>query len=190
VFQADPTRLATLDGLIDAMLLAARRQAWLEASKTDLVSASGNDIVVKLWEALARHVLIVFGREARTERAGPQLVEQHAPLARPTGGGGPANSAPPDRAAHPAPAAWLGQLRSLYEWRFWRPTLSTQFCGKSGAVADARTAGAAAAGKLGGAACSRILGSKASFSCVAKWRRSHPRLIRQQHRVTGAMVVQ
>jgi DNA-binding GntR family transcriptional regulator len=86
VFQADPTRLATLDGLIDAMLLAARRQAWLEASKTDLVfhrtmvEASGNDIVVKLWEALARHVLIVFGREARIERAGPQLVEQHGHL--------------------------------------------------------------------------------------------------------------
>lgn len=85
-FQADPTRLATLDRLIDAMLLAARRQAWLEVSKIDLafhrtvVEASGNDIVVKLWEALARHVLIVFGREVRSERAGPQLVEQHARL--------------------------------------------------------------------------------------------------------------
>jgi DNA-binding GntR family transcriptional regulator len=84
-FQADPTRLATLDRLIDAMLLAARRQAWLEVSKIDLafhrtvVEASGNDIVVKLWEALARHVL-VFGREVRSERAGPRLVEQHARL--------------------------------------------------------------------------------------------------------------
>jgi DNA-binding GntR family transcriptional regulator len=37
VFQADPTRLATLDGLIDAMLLAAHRQEWLQATKTDLV---------------------------------------------------------------------------------------------------------------------------------------------------------
>jgi DNA-binding GntR family transcriptional regulator len=85
-FQADPTRLATLDRLIDAMLLAARRQAWLEVSKIDLafhrtvVEASGNDIVVKLWEALARHVLIVFGREVRSERAGLRLVEQHARL--------------------------------------------------------------------------------------------------------------
>jgi DNA-binding GntR family transcriptional regulator len=85
-FEADPTRLATLDRLIDAMLLAARRQAWLEASKADLafhrtmVEASGNDIVAKLWEALARHVLIVFGREVRTERAGPQLVRQHVRL--------------------------------------------------------------------------------------------------------------
>ena len=55
-------------------------------SKIDLafhrkvVEASGNDIVVKLWEALARHVLIVFGREVRSERAGPRLVEQHARL--------------------------------------------------------------------------------------------------------------
>jgi DNA-binding GntR family transcriptional regulator len=86
VFQADPTRVATLDRLIDAMLLAARRQAWLEVSKLDLafhrtmVEASGNDIVVKLWEALARHVLIVFGREVRSERAGSRLVEQHARL--------------------------------------------------------------------------------------------------------------
>jgi DNA-binding GntR family transcriptional regulator len=86
VFQADPTRVATLDRLIDAMLLAARRQAWLEVSQLDLafhrtmVGASGNDIVIKLWEALARHVLIVFGREVRSERAGAQLVEQHARL--------------------------------------------------------------------------------------------------------------
>jgi DNA-binding GntR family transcriptional regulator len=85
-FQADPTLLATLDRLIDAMLLAARRQAWLEVSKIDLafhrkvVEASGNDIVVKLWEALARHVLIVFGREVRSERARPRLVEQHTRL--------------------------------------------------------------------------------------------------------------
>jgi DNA-binding GntR family transcriptional regulator len=85
-FQADPARLATLDRLIDAMLLGARRQAWLEVSKVDLafhrtvVEASGNDIVVKLWEALARHVLIAFGREVRSERAGPRLVEQHARL--------------------------------------------------------------------------------------------------------------
>jgi DNA-binding GntR family transcriptional regulator len=85
-FALDPTRLQTLDRLIDAMLPAARRQAWLEVSKADLafhrtlVEASGNDIVAKLWEALARHVLIVFGREVRSERAGPQLVEQHARL--------------------------------------------------------------------------------------------------------------
>lgn len=86
VFQVDPTRLAMLDRLIDALSLAARRQAWLELSKIDLafhrtvVEASGNDIVVKLWEALARHVLIVFGREVRSERAGSRLVEQHARL--------------------------------------------------------------------------------------------------------------
>lgn len=86
VFQADPTRVLALDRLLDAMLLAARRRAWLEVSKIDLafhrtvVEASGNDIVVKLWEALARHVLIVFGREVRSERAGPRLVEQHARL--------------------------------------------------------------------------------------------------------------
>lgn len=85
-FQLDPSRLATLDRLIDAMLPAVRRQAWLEVSKADLafhrtiVEASGNDIVAKLWEALARHVLIVFGREARSERAGPQLALQHARL--------------------------------------------------------------------------------------------------------------
>lgn len=85
-FRLDPTRIAKLDRLIDAMLLAARRQAWLEVSKLDLgfhrtmVEASGNDIVAKLWEALARHVLIVFGREVRSERAGPQLARQHARL--------------------------------------------------------------------------------------------------------------
>jgi hypothetical protein len=44
-------------------------------------------------------------------------------------------------------------------------------------------------GELDGAARShsRIQGI---VSCVAKWRRSHRQLIRQQHRVTGAVVVQ
>ena len=33
-----------------------------------------------LWEALARHVLIVFGREIRSEQDAARLVEQHVRL--------------------------------------------------------------------------------------------------------------
>lgn len=33
-----------------------------------------------LWEALARHVLIVFGREIRSERDAARLTDQHVRL--------------------------------------------------------------------------------------------------------------
>ena len=115
-FRPIQRRLATLDGLIDAMRLAARRQAWLEVSKADLafhrtmVEASGNDIVV---EAVGsprppRADRVRAGSADRTSRTA--VGRAACSLARPTGGGRPANSAPPDRAAHPAPAAWYDQL--------------------------------------------------------------------------------
>ena len=44
-----------------------------------IVQASGNPVVAMLWEALARHVLIVFGREIRGER-NSGLAEQHTRL--------------------------------------------------------------------------------------------------------------
>lgn len=85
-YAAEPALLAELDGLIDAMRVAAAREARLDASKADLafhramIAASGNDVVAMLWEALARHVLIVFGREFRSERTDPILVDQHTRL--------------------------------------------------------------------------------------------------------------
>jgi DNA-binding FadR family transcriptional regulator len=39
--------------------------------------ASGNNIVQTLWEALARHVFIIFGHEIRDERDAAVMGPQH-----------------------------------------------------------------------------------------------------------------
>ena len=82
-YRAHPERIARLDEIIASMERAAERLDWAAISKADLAfhreicAASGNDIVATLWEALARHVLIVFGREIRDERDAAILGPQH-----------------------------------------------------------------------------------------------------------------
>ena len=46
----------------------------------EICRASGNAIVQKLWDGLARHVLIVFGKEIRGERDAKTIVPQHKRL--------------------------------------------------------------------------------------------------------------
>jgi DNA-binding GntR family transcriptional regulator len=76
---------AALDRLIGEMRQCTERGEWLTAVRADvefhrqIVQASGNPVVAMLWEALARHVLIVFGREIRGER-NSGLAEQHTRL--------------------------------------------------------------------------------------------------------------
>jgi DNA-binding GntR family transcriptional regulator len=85
-FETAPARLRELDALIARMETLASSRAWLELCKADLafhrafIRASGNDIVALLWEALARHVLIVFGRELRYERLKAKLGVHHREL--------------------------------------------------------------------------------------------------------------
>ena len=68
-FLADPKLSAGLDTIIMRMESAAARLDWIEVSKADLdfhreiCFISGNEVVSKLWESLARHVFIVFGHE-------------------------------------------------------------------------------------------------------------------------------
>ena len=82
----DPERRAALDRVIREMGARAEQEEWLAAGKADLefhrqmVQAADNALVEMLWEALARHVLIVFGREFRSERGAGDLVEQHRGL--------------------------------------------------------------------------------------------------------------
>jgi DNA-binding GntR family transcriptional regulator len=86
IYKAEPELLARLDQIIAAMARAADRLEWLEISKADLefhreiCRASGNSIVETLWEALARHVFIVFGHEIRDERDAPIMAPQHRRL--------------------------------------------------------------------------------------------------------------
>lgn len=87
-FAAAPARLRELDAVIARMETLTRSHARLELCKADLafhrtfIRASGNDIVALLWEALARHVLIVFGREIRHERPETGLAAHHRELRR------------------------------------------------------------------------------------------------------------
>ena len=75
-----------LDQIIVDMERSAERMEWIEISKTDLsfhreiCRLSGNAIVATLWEALARHVFIVFGHEIRDERDANVMGPQHRRL--------------------------------------------------------------------------------------------------------------
>jgi DNA-binding GntR family transcriptional regulator len=86
IYRADPALLSRLDRIIAVMARAAERLEWIEISKADLdfhreiCRASGNSIVATLWEALARHVFIVFGHEIRDERDAPIMAPQHRRL--------------------------------------------------------------------------------------------------------------
>jgi DNA-binding GntR family transcriptional regulator len=85
-YRRDPSLIARLDKILGAMERAALHMEWIEISKADLdfhreiCRASGNAIVQKLWDALARHVLIVFGKEIRSERDAKAIVPQHRRL--------------------------------------------------------------------------------------------------------------
>jgi DNA-binding GntR family transcriptional regulator len=82
-FRAQPERLVAMEDILERLDHAARRKNWIEASKADLefhrqiCQAANNEIVMTLWEALARHITIVFGRELTGEGGNPRLKEQH-----------------------------------------------------------------------------------------------------------------
>jgi DNA-binding GntR family transcriptional regulator len=85
-YRRDPALLTRLNRILGAMERAAQHLEWIEISRADLdfhrevCRASGNAIVQKLWDALARHVLIVFGKEIRSERDAKTIVAQHKRL--------------------------------------------------------------------------------------------------------------
>jgi DNA-binding GntR family transcriptional regulator len=85
-YRRDPGLLARLDKVLGGMERAARHLEWIEISQADLdfhreiCRVSGNAIVQKLWDAIARHVLIVFGKEIRSERDARTIVAQHKKL--------------------------------------------------------------------------------------------------------------
>ncbi len=84
--KANPKLITRLDQRIGEMERAAERREWIEVSKADLnfhreiCHASANAIVNTLWEALARHVFIVFGNEIRDERDAKTIGPQHRRL--------------------------------------------------------------------------------------------------------------
>jgi DNA-binding GntR family transcriptional regulator len=86
----EPDRLRelgpTLDRRIAQIATEIRREDLTAVNRadlgfhSDLCLASGNKIVWTLWQALSRHVWIVFGHEILTESALATMVEEHEEL--------------------------------------------------------------------------------------------------------------
>jgi DNA-binding GntR family transcriptional regulator len=85
-YRSEPGLLARLDEIVETMEHAAARPDWMEVSQADLAfhreicRASGNSVVLTLWESLARHVRIVFGQEIRDERDAAVMGPHHRRL--------------------------------------------------------------------------------------------------------------
>lgn len=83
-----PALLIRLDGILEEMEHCLRRGDLMGVSKADLrfhheiCLASGNEIVVTLWEALSRHMLIVFELELQGDAERAHIVDHHRALRR------------------------------------------------------------------------------------------------------------
>jgi DNA-binding GntR family transcriptional regulator len=82
-FRSDPKRMEPLQDAVAMMEVAQRRSDWAALRRSDirfhheLCLASGNDVVLKLWEALSRHIAIIFGREIEAEHDFAVVIGQH-----------------------------------------------------------------------------------------------------------------
>jgi len=85
-YRREPRLLDGLREIISRMERMARWPDWVEFRKCDIAfhreicRASGNEIVLKLWEALAQHITIIFGRELASERNFAVVIDQHRKL--------------------------------------------------------------------------------------------------------------
>lgn len=85
-YRAEPALLQRLHAAIDDMEKAVQRGDWVAVNRADLAFhheiclASRNDVVITLWRGLARHVLMIFGREILTEKGQSRIVQQHRDL--------------------------------------------------------------------------------------------------------------
>ena len=85
-YRREPRLLDGLREIISRMERMARWSDWVEFRKCDVAfhreicRASGNEIVLKLWEALAQHITIIFGRELASERNFGVVIDQHRKL--------------------------------------------------------------------------------------------------------------
>ncbi len=82
-YRHDKRRIDALREIVSRMERVARWSDWVEFRKCDvdfhreICRASGNDIVLRLWEAIARHITIIFGRELAQEGDFQVVIDQH-----------------------------------------------------------------------------------------------------------------
>jgi DNA-binding GntR family transcriptional regulator len=85
-YRREPRRLDFLRENVIRMESASRWSDWAELRKLDVAfhhefcKASDNEIVLSLWEALARRINIIFGREIASERDFRVVINQHQKL--------------------------------------------------------------------------------------------------------------
>ena len=81
-----PKLLNRLDSIIEKMAQCLERDDLIGVSKADLefhhaiCLASTNEIVIALWDALSRHMLIVFEQELLGDTERPHIVDHHRAL--------------------------------------------------------------------------------------------------------------
>jgi DNA-binding GntR family transcriptional regulator len=81
-----PGLLHRLDAIVERMARSLDRGDLIGVSKADLefhhaiCLASGNEIVITLWDALSRHMLIVFEQELLGDAERPHIVDHHRAL--------------------------------------------------------------------------------------------------------------
>lgn len=85
-YRREPRRLDLLRENVSRMERASHWSDWAELRKLDVAfhhefcKASENEIVLSLWEALARRINIIFGKEIASERNFQVVVSQHEKL--------------------------------------------------------------------------------------------------------------
>ena len=85
-FATDPTALARLDAIVAKMELACQNGDRLSLDKADIefhreiCRASGNGIVITLWEAVARQAFIVLAKENLAAPSLQVIVDNHRKL--------------------------------------------------------------------------------------------------------------
>jgi len=83
-----PALLRRLDSIIEKMERNLERDDLIGVSKADLefhhaiCLASANELVITLWDALSRHMLIVFEQELLGDAERPHIVDHHRALRR------------------------------------------------------------------------------------------------------------
>lgn len=85
-YQREPRRLDFLRENVSRMERASHWSDWAELRRLDVAfhhefcKASDNEIVLSLWEALARRINIIFGKEIASERNFQVVINQHEKL--------------------------------------------------------------------------------------------------------------
>ena len=85
-YAREPARLQRLDVIIDRMAEISQAEDWSALNQADIafhrevLNASNNEIVLNLWEGLARHIRIIFAVESYGNVFAKTVVREHRVL--------------------------------------------------------------------------------------------------------------